>query len=90
MSKFEKLFEFEDIGQVLVKRDTDECGDPEVRIYFYPKGFGVCSTAFGFEADENEDKTAKAEKAFDMVDRDRAEKIVRKTLESIPTELASE
>lgn len=90
MSKFAKLFEFDDIGQVLVKRDTDENGDPEVRLYFEPKGFGVCSTAFGFEADENGDEATKAVLAFDLVDEVRAEKIIRGVLETLPAGLAAE
>lgn len=84
MADFAKLFHLEDIGQVLVKRDTDENGDPEVRLYFEPEGFGVCSTAFGFEADETEDESAKAERAFDMVDQERAEKIIRGVMETLP------
>lgn len=90
MSKFAKLFEFDDIGMVLVKRDTDENGDPEVRLYFEPKGFGVCSTAFGFEEDEHEDAAAKAEKAFELIDQERAEKIIRGVLETLPAGLAAE
>ena len=89
MPKFAKLFEFDDIGQVLVKRDTDENCEPEVRIYFEPKGFGVCATAFGFEADEKESASDKAERAFELVDRARAEAIVRNALESIPAGLAA-
>lgn len=84
MADFAKLFQFEDMGQVLVKRDTDENGDPEVRLYFEPEGFGVCSTAFRFEADETEDESAKAEKAFDMIDQERAEKIIRGVMETLP------
>jgi len=84
MVDFAKLFHFDDIGQVLVKRDTDENGDPEVRLYFEPEGFGVCSTAFGFETDETEDESAKAERAFNMVDQERAEKIIRGVLKTLP------
>ena len=84
MADFAKLFHFDEIGQVLVKRDTDENGDPEVRLYFEPEGFGICSTAFGFEADETEDESAKAKRAFDMVDQERAEKIIRGAMETLP------
>ena len=52
MSKFAKLFEFEDLGQVLVKLDDGDDG-PEVRTYFVPDGFGVCSIAMTFKSDEH-------------------------------------
>jgi hypothetical protein len=90
MNKFAKLFEFDDIGQVLVKRDTDENGEPEVRLYFQPKGFGVCATVLNFTADDSDDEAGKAEKAFERIDKDTAEIIVRKCLATIPTGLASE
>ncbi|EKF8202512.1 hypothetical protein PBR95_000485 [Pseudomonas aeruginosa] len=44
MKQFAKLFEFEDLGQVLVMLDRGDDG-PEVRLYFKPKGLGVCSVA---------------------------------------------
>lgn len=88
---FAKIFQFDDIGQVLVKRDTDnETQEPEVRLYFEPKGFGVCSTAFTFEEDENEDQAVKAERAFDLVDEERAHSIVVRVLTTIPTALKGE
>ena len=62
MNQFAKLFEFEDLGQVLVKLDDGDDG-PEVRTYFVPDGFGVCSIAMTFKPDYQDDKWAKAEKA---------------------------
>ncbi|WP_426427357.1 hypothetical protein [Pseudomonas palmensis] len=50
MSQFAKLFEFTDIGQVLVKLDDGDDG-PEVRTYFVPDGLGVCSIAMTFKPD---------------------------------------
>lgn len=49
---FAKLFDHEKYGQLLVKLDTDNEGDPEVRTYFKPKGLGVCSVAAGFKDDD--------------------------------------
>ncbi|MGU2655609.1 hypothetical protein [Pseudomonas aeruginosa] len=37
MKQFAKLFEFEDLGQVLVMLDRGDDG-PEVRLYFKPDG----------------------------------------------------
>lgn len=69
---FAKLYET-DIGQVLVKLDSAESEehDAEVRIYFEPKGLGVCSAAFSY------DDWDKAEEAFDKVDQDMATAIAR-------------
>lgn len=36
--RFAKLFEFDDIGQVLVVQDQT---DPEVSFKFWPEGFGI-------------------------------------------------
>jgi len=87
VSKFAKLFEFDDIGQVLVKRDDGDNG-AEVRIYFQPEGLGVCSTAFNFEPSGDETEHDKADKAFAIIDQDKAESIVRNTLKTIPAGLA--
>lgn len=88
---FAKLFQFDDIGQVLVKRDTnDETQEPEVRLYFEPEGFGVCSTAFTFEEGQGEDQATKAERAFDLVDEARAHSIITGVLKTIPTALKGE
>lgn len=83
MDKFAKLFEFEDIGQVLVKLDDGESG-AEVRFYFTADGFGVCSVAMNFKADASGDEWDKAEKAFDMVDSEKSYTIVSETLKTIP------
>ncbi len=88
MGIFAKLFVLETIGQVLVKLDDGENG-PEVRLYFQPEGLGVCSTAFNFKADESGSEWDKAEKAFEMVDSDKAEKIVRGVLGTLAKNLLS-
>lgn len=88
MSKFAKLFEFEDLGQVLVKLDDGDDG-PEVRTYFVPDGFGVCSIAMTFKSDEQDDNWAKAEKAFAMVNREKARILVDEVLTKIPAGLSN-
>ena len=53
---FAKLFEHEKHGQLLVKMDMDQEGSPEIRTFFEPEGFGVCSIAIGFpDTDEGWD-----------------------------------
>lgn len=44
---FAKLFDTEQ-GQILVKLDDAEDGEPEVRFYVQPAGMGVCSLAITF------------------------------------------
>ncbi len=48
---FAKLFET-DRGQILVKLDRDDEGDPEVRVYCEPDGCGPSSCAVGWDDDE--------------------------------------
>jgi hypothetical protein len=50
MSKFAKLYDYEDGLQVLVKIDDNEQGYPEVRFFFSPEDFGICSVAIIFQA----------------------------------------
>lgn len=83
MGIFAKLYQFDSVGQVLVKLDDEENG-PEVRLYFQPEGLGVCSSAFNFKADENGSEWDKAEQAFELVDAEKAEKIVLGVLETLP------
>lgn len=83
MADFAKLFQFEKIGQVLVKLDDGDEG-PEVRIYFQPENLGICSTAFNFKEDEKGTEWEKAESAFKMVDEKTAEGVVRELLKVTP------
>lgn len=85
-NRFAKLFHFEDIGQVLVKRDSNDDG-PEVRFYFQPEGLGICSVALNFKGSDAEQADA-ADEGFALTDREKAETIVRSALNSIPAGLA--
>ncbi|MCY1341525.1 hypothetical protein D9M68_138720 [compost metagenome] len=86
MERFAKLYEFEGIGQVLVKLDSGDSG-PEVRFFFSPPGLGVCSLAVNFQGDEDGQWDA-AEMAFDMVDEAKAKDMVEEALKTIPAGLA--
>jgi hypothetical protein len=50
---FAKLFTTEDRGQLLVVRQTNADGEPEMRAYCEPEGLGVCSVALSWDDDEN-------------------------------------
>ncbi|MGC3519569.1 hypothetical protein ACPTJI_32895, partial [Pseudomonas aeruginosa] len=86
MKQFAKLFEFEDLGQVLVMLDRGDDG-PEVRLYFKPNRLGVCSVACSnFPGDEDE-QWDHAEKAFATVDSEGAHKLVAETMKVVPDRL---
>lgn len=63
---FAKLFET-DLGQVLVKKDTNEDGNPEVRFYFEPPELGVCSVSMSAESD-SDSAWDEVDAVFDKVD----------------------
>ena len=87
-AKFAKLFETERT-QILVKRDSSEDdGRPEVRFYFQPydADLGVCSCALTFG--DGEAGEAAADKVFNEVDQDGAQRLVFAHLDSIATMFA--
>jgi len=86
MNVFAKLFNT-DIGQILVKADTNDDCNPEARLYFSSKGFGVCSIAFTFE--DNEDGWDKQEAEFNEMDEVKAFNLVKNIINQIPSELQS-
>jgi len=49
---FAKLFTTEDRGQLLIVRQTNIDGEPEVRAYCEPEGLGVCSVALAWRDDD--------------------------------------
>lgn len=67
MKKFAKLYEFPDIGQVLVVLGTTEEGGPCVAITARPDGMGCCTVRpiFNHKDRTNEENTALAEQCFD-------------------------
>ena len=78
---FAKLYESKR-GQVLVKLDTShDHYVPEVRFYFQPREFGVCSAAVSFIDDD--DGWDKAEKYFKSIDKKGALEVVEETLRNI-------
>lgn len=85
MKKFAKLYEFEDIGQVLVVQTTTDEGDPCVEFSVSPEGFGVCTLRPIFNAPEKseEENIALAEKCFDGSDPPVAYKAGKSILVSV-------
>jgi hypothetical protein len=75
MRKFAKLCESDEMGQLLVKIDSNDKCCPEIRVYFNPEGLGVCSIAVLFTDDE--DGWDQAEKMFEVMDEVKAETIAR-------------
>lgn len=88
MSKFAKLFEFDDIGQVLVKLDDGDKG-PEIRFYFQPDGLGVCSCAISNFGGDEDTQWDLAERGFERVDEEKARSLVSGMLEQIPSGLSA-
>ena len=77
---FAKLYETV-LGQILVKVDTNDKDGTEVRYFFEPEGYGVCTVALEFIYDAEGSAWDKADAAFIKVDEDSAlqfvENIVR-------------
>ena len=83
---FAKLFETEEVGQILVKIDIGEEGKPEVRYFFEPENLGVCSMALSFK-DDSDESWGDAEKAFNKSTEEVSIKYVRGIIESIKLDL---
>ncbi len=59
-----------DKDQVLVKMDTNEECNPEVRVFVQPEGLGVCSIAVSFKDDDAGWK--KAQECMDEMTEEKA------------------
>lgn len=65
---FAKLYDTK-YGQVVVMKQDNEDGEPEIRFYAEPEGLGVCSMAFSYEEDDRD----KQEEGFEKVTFEMAE-----------------
>lgn len=66
---FAKMFDTHQ-GQIVVIKDTSSKGQPIIKTYAEPKGFGVCQSVLKFaDSDEGWDKM---EAAFDKIDENLA------------------
>ncbi|WP_426747237.1 hypothetical protein [Pseudomonas aeruginosa] len=86
MKQFAKLFEFEDLGQVLVMLDRGDDG-PEVRLYFKPDGLGVCSVACSNFPGGEDEQWDHAEKGFTTVNSQGVHEIVDEAMKVVPASL---
>ena len=80
---FAKIYEFDDIGQVLVKHANTDDGY-EVKVYCEPKGFGICSMALNFPDTDTGFKNSN--KCFSAVTSHHAEKTARDIMAQLSKE----
>jgi hypothetical protein len=80
MSDFAKLFGSGE-DQIVVMIQSDDEGDPEVRLFYQPKDLGVCSLAIGFP--DTDDGWDHAEKAFAKMDEKRVRGMVSKAMKEL-------
>ncbi|SUE95828.1 Uncharacterised protein [Ectopseudomonas mendocina] len=76
MKKFAKLFEFEDIGQVLVMAVAGD-DNPELQFHFQPNNLGVCIVKTSFKGEDEDAQWDAVDKAFEMVDEERAYSMIK-------------
>lgn len=80
MNQFAKLFQYDDIGQVLVIIDQSvDNVSPEVRFMFTAPGLGVCAIKFNFP--DTEEGWDKAEECFSTASEQTAYEVVRPTID---------
>ncbi len=75
MQDFVKLFRAEDVGQVLVMKDSDDEG-PNVTISFQAKDIGMAALKLGFK--DTDEGWAKRDRAFELFTEDQALDAARK------------
>jgi uncharacterized protein YrzB (UPF0473 family) len=80
MSKFAKLYE-SNLGQVLVKIDSNEEGLPEVRFFFQPDLLGVCNFAYSWPSDSDADWD-RAEELFNSLDEEKVIETVKSLIKT--------
>lgn len=91
MSQFAKLFQYEDIGQVLVVIDqTEDPGKvgPEIRFSFSPPNLGVCAVKLNWE--DTEEGWNKAEEIFGMTNEEEAYKVVKPQIDKFADAFGAE
>ena len=75
--EFCKIFESEVYGQILVIKDTNEKGYPQVTVKFIPEGLGVCGPDFAFSDEDEMVAWEKVDCLFDKIDLEQAEGIAK-------------
>jgi len=76
MSKFAKLFDSENYGQIcVIQQAADGTGEPEIRFFASPEGLGVCSVALSYS--ESDTAWDSCDTTFEKVDLEFAEGVVK-------------
>lgn len=86
MNTFAKIFDNTKYGQVLVKLDTNDEHQPEIRFFFHPDQLDVCSMAILFKNEETCDENS--ERAFLELTEEKVEKAIGLSVEE--TEAATD
>lgn len=73
---FAKFFDTK-YGQVVVMKQGNDDGNPEIRFFAEPEGLGVCSVAFSY----GEDDWDKADEGFEQVNLEMAEQAAKQLME---------
>ena len=68
--EFAKIFDVENVGQILVLHKGNEDNAPEVRFFLNPEGLGVCSLAV--TASDTDGGWTCMEELFDSMDEEKA------------------
>ncbi len=63
--KFAKVFDNKRYGQIVVMKEHGQDGEPMMKFYCQPEGFGICSFCIGWGEGQNADK--KLDEAFDTI-----------------------
>ena len=81
MKNFCKLYET-DLGQIVIINDTDDDGDPCIKILFSPPNLGVCTVSMGFstETDSLDEACDKADKGFNLLTQNDVFNIVKEQI----------
>ncbi|MCK9540377.1 hypothetical protein [Dokdonella sp.] len=94
MTQFAKLYETER-GQIVVIRQTNDDGDPEIRFFFMPNTnvYGVCSMALAFPPrgtgeDEENDAHEAADAAFSALTEEGVKREIFKQMDRLEEALA--
>ncbi len=71
---FAKMFQSEEVGQIVIMKETDDEQDPCIKIYFDPniEGLSICRSTISFPKEESMDKT------FEVIELRHVEGYVKK------------
>ena len=79
---FCKVFNTEDLGQIMVMKDTGDNG-PEVTVYFQPENMNVCSMSTYWKNDHADVQWQKCNSTFEMMTKERCIDSVRKVMNDL-------